>query len=172
MTWKAYAAVSGAGVLATYMGLGRPALAPEHVPAASPAAAAASRPAADIQTEALRLETRLAPSDVRYVEPARDPFRFETRRLRSAAHRSEPQVAAPPAQPVRPEPPLLRLAGIVSSGGDENQQRIAILMTPNGRLEVREGDAVGADYRVTRIDEDAIEVTAPDGSARRLRLRP
>ncbi len=171
MTWKAYAAVSGAGVLATYMGLGRPAIAPEQTRNVAAPAATAARPALDIQTEALRLEQRLQAPDPAYLEPARDPFHFQTRRVTASAARVAAQPVAPPPV-LRPEPPPMRLAGIATTGTEDARQRVAIVVMPQGRLEVREGDPIGADYRVTRIDEDAVELTAPDGTVRRLRLRP
>jgi Tfp pilus assembly protein PilP len=53
-----------------------------------------------------------------------------------------------------------------------SRQRFAILVTAQGVIDVREGDAVGAEYRVARIEDNAIELAAADGTTRRLLLRP
>lgn len=169
MTWKAYAAVSGAGVLATYLGLGRPAIAPERVATEPNAAPVATRPAIDIQREALRLN-RVAP-DHGFQEPGRDPFRFASRPAR-ATRASQLEEAPPPPQVAAPEPPPIRLSGITTRTVEGQRQRTAILITPQGVTEAREGDAVVSGYSVTRIQDDSVELTGPDGVIRRLMLRP
>jgi hypothetical protein len=67
-----------------------------------------------------------------------------------------------------PPPPPIRLSGVATDAG----RRTAYLVTLQGILSVTEGDAVPPDYRVGRIDEDAIELVTGDGTTRRLMLRP
>jgi|SoiMethySBSTD1v2_1073268.scaffolds.fasta_scaffold02164_9 hypothetical protein len=167
MTWKAYAAVSGAGLLATYLFSTPPAVAPERGSSPQNAARPAAAPTvADIQTEALRLQSRIEPEHD-YQQPSRDPFRFNSRKPRTAA--TPPATAPPPPPLAPPEPPPIRLSGIVSrtEGG-----RMAIFILPQGPVEAKEGDPVGFGYTVTRVTEDAVELTGPNGVLRRLQLRP
>ena len=166
MTWKAYAAVSGAGLLATYLASTPPVVAPGHGPAAQDSTSSAAPPMLDVQTEALRLQQRVDP-EREYQQPDRDPFRFASRPARTAHAAS---TAPPLPQVGPPEPPPIRLSGIATAidGGG----RTAFLITPQGVVEAHEGDAVGFDYRVTRITEDSVELAGPNGVLRRLTLRP
>jgi hypothetical protein len=174
MTWKSYAAVSGAGLLATYLFSTPPTGVPARPGVArTPDATRPAPPAFDIAAEAARLRERVPP-DVPYDEPSRNPFRFGARPTSVSPRRAEPSPPPPvltPSAPV-PQPPPIRLSGIATTTVDGTRQRTAILITPGGIQYAREGDAVGADYRVARIDEDAIELTGSDGSSRRLLLRP
>ncbi len=172
MTWKAYAVVSGAGLFATYLFSVPPSVAPRRTaPDAARAITAPATPAVDIQDQASRLQSRVR-QDTSYQEPARNPFRFAARP--AAVRQRSPQLpAVAPPVPVQPvaEPPAIKLSGIATSTVDGNRQRTAILITPAGPVTVREGDAVGAE-RVERIEEDAVDLATPDGSRRRLSLRP
>ena len=80
MTWKAYAAVSGATVLAGWLASSPPANAPTGTtsPARSPRAQDASA-SSDIQAQAERLRTGLQ-VERNYAAPQRNPFRFEQQR--------------------------------------------------------------------------------------------
>ena len=49
-------------------------------------------------------------------------------------------------------------------------ERTAILSSPSGVLLVREGDVVLGDYRVGRIESEAVELVKTDGSTLRLTL--
>jgi hypothetical protein len=170
MTWKVYAAVSGAGLLATYLASAPPAIAPGGGRAPQNAGRPAAAPAvADIQTEALRLQARIKPGQD-YQEPSRDPFRFGSRPTRASRNGAIATAPPPLPQVAPPEPPPIKLSGIVTRTGDAG--RTAILITPQGPVEAKEGDAVGFDYRVTRITEDSVEMTGPNGVLRRLQLRP
>lgn len=175
MTWKSYAAVSGAGLLATYLFSTPPIGVPDRAPARStPVARGTSGPRIDISEEASRLQVRQR-EDVRYDEPSRNPFRFGARHVARPPARVE--EAAPPEPvftppPPLPQPPPIRVSGIATNSVDGTRQRSAILVTPAGVVSVREGDAVGTEYRVTRIDEDAVELTGVDGGIRRIPLRP
>ena len=50
-------------------------------------------------------------------------------------------------------------------------QRTAILTSPADVLFAKQGAQVG-DYTVTRIDETGVDLTAADGTVRRLSLTP
>ena len=65
----------------------------------------------------------------------------------------------PPA-PVRP---TIRLRGIASDTVDGAVQRTAIITSDAGLMLVREGEAAGA-YRVTKIEDESVELAGPDGS--------
>jgi hypothetical protein len=49
-------------------------------------------------------------------------------------------------------------------------ERTAILSSPSGVLLVHEGDPVLGDYRVSRIEAEAVELVKTDGSILRLTL--
>jgi hypothetical protein len=176
MSWKAYAAVSGAGLLATYLFSVPPAVTPDRQ-ASARADAIARRPqpaSVDIQQEAARLQMRVR-EDADYREPSRNPFRFGARPVTRrpvvpSAVPEEPVATPPPSSP--PPPPPIRLSGVATNTVAGARQRSAILVTPAGILTVREGDAVGAEYTVVRIEEDAVELAGADGSTRRITLRP
>jgi hypothetical protein len=174
MTWKSYAIASGAALVATYLGSSPPPSAPGHAPAAVERTATTPppAPAVDIQAEASRLQARVR-GEIEYQEPSRNPFRYGRQARAARAPVPEPEVpdlqevALPPV----PQPPAITVAGIAATVVEGVRQRTAILMTQTGPLEVREGDAVG-DYRVVRIEEDAVELATADGTRRRLSLRP
>jgi hypothetical protein len=176
MTWKSYVAMSGAGLLATYLVSAPPTIAPGRVPAAVPAAATPPPLADDIEEQAARLGSRVR-TEIEYQPPARNPFRFGGRTAaRGPSVAAEPVVASPSTAlpevaPSPPPPPPIRLTGIATSTVEGQRQRSAILLTPAGVVDAREGEMAGA-YRVTRIEEDAVEVVGPDGVPRRLVVRP
>jgi hypothetical protein len=173
MTWKSYALASGATLIATYLASG-PVTQPET---AQPASRASTRTNAanDIEEQAVRLESRLRARSS-YTEPARNPFRFNGRRASSAGNgaglaTAEPPIASPPPPP--PAPPVMKLSGVAADVVDGRTQLTAILSTPQGVLLVKEGDAAGPLYRVTKIEDTAIElVSVADGSTRRLSFKP
>jgi hypothetical protein len=177
MTWKSYAAVSGATVLAGWLASSPPENSP--APAASPARASAPRPQgdADIQVQAQRLQTRLQ-VDRDYAPPQRNLFRFEEGAVlapepveRGTAFEPERDPAAAVVE-AGPPPPAMTLSGIAedqSPTGDV--ARTAVLSGPSGVELVREGDQL-LGYRVARIESDAVElVRVADGTTHRLTLR-
>lgn len=171
MTWKSYALVSGAGLLATY--LASPPLLPQSDTPAAPAASgnATTGPAVDIEEEAARLHARLR-AEAAFRAPARDPFRFAERPVRRTSPRAEApadEAAEPP--PAVPEPPLVVLAGIATDTVDGQPQRTAVLTTASGVLLVRVGEMVGSDYVVRAIDADRVDLeSTADGTIRQVRL--
>ena len=177
MTWKTYAAVSGATVLAGWIASSPPANTP------APAASGQRRPASsaprttagsDIEEQAARLQARLR-QETEYHAPARNPFRFGSREVtRSAApQRTEASAPVEPIVPALPPPPPIKLSGIAEDGPADRVQRTAVLSVPSGVLLVREGDVVLGQYRVAKIEAGAVELTDTSGGPPvRLTLRP
>lgn len=169
VSWKSTAAFSGATLLAGWFGW-------TSTPSAPPGAPRTTRAVprdagSDIQEQAARLGSRLR-ADSHFQAPARNPFRFDAGRPSP----SRPLVASQPAVDVAPlaetpAVPTLVLAGIAEQVVDGVTRRTAILETNDGVALVREGELV-AGYTVTRIDAGAAELTAADGTPRRLILAP
>ena len=170
MSWKSYAAVSGATVLAGW--LASPSNAPDRTaPAARPPAARDVR-SSDIEREAERLQARV-PRDVDYTQPQRNPFRFGVARPNVNRGGDLPDPAPPPvAVPIVAPPPPVTLSGIAEDQQGQQIERTAILSSPSGVLLVREGDPVLGEYRVGRIESEAVELVKSDGTTLRLTLRP
>jgi hypothetical protein len=177
MTWKSYAAVSGATVLAGWLASSPPENSPAT--AALPARPTASRPeaGADIQVQAQRLQTRLQVARD-YAAPQRNLFRFEQGAdlapayvERGTTFEPGPESDAAPID-AAPAPPAISLSGIAedqSPNGDVS--RTAVLSAPSGVELVREGDQL-LGYRVARIESDAVElVRLADGTTRRITLK-
>jgi hypothetical protein len=162
MNWKSTAAVSGVGLLLTWLA-NEPA---RNVPAQARAAArpAAVRGAVDIQEQAERLRSRMPAATADYSSPSRNLFRF----------REKPAPVLPVAAPivvapVAPLPPTVTFSGIASDTIDGREQRTAILKTSSGLVFVHEGEDVAGQFRVGSISEDAVELIRVDGSVLRLR---
>jgi len=164
MNWKSTAAVSGAGLVLTWLANGPPQQGPvtQRPVAVRPAATSA---VSDIQEQAERLRSRMHPASD-YDAPSRNPFRFGAKQLSIApATHVAPEVVAPAA----PLPPAIKLSGIAADVVDDRVERTAILSTPEGLIFAREGDDVGGQFRVRSISEDAVELIQPDGAVLRLR---
>lgn len=174
MTWKSYAAVSGATVLAGWLASAPPANAPAGVqPGSGRAAQSAPDGPSEIELQAMRLQARLRPERA-YAEPARDPFRFAP--ARGSLARPESEAAGPEPSPVpvetAPAAPVVSLSGIAEDRLEGRTERTAILSSPAGVLLVREGDEILGYYRVARIEAEAVElITLADGTPMRLSLR-
>ena len=188
MSWKAYAAVSGATVLAGWVVSAPP---PANVPApgaivpgrsSQPPVAAPS----EIEREAARLGARLR-RETAYTRPVRDPFRFGAGRSLEAPQGADPLgYEAGPAAPVvsgaadavgAAQPaPLVSLAGIaedrIEAPGGPRVERTAVLSAPDDVLLVREGDEVLGLYRVVSIGSDAVDLERADGTMVRLGFQP
>lgn len=175
MSWKSYAVVSGATVLAGWLASTPPSNAPESaVSARRPSAAPRDVPASDIEREAERLQVRVR-REVEYAAPQRNPFRFGAGRADAYRGGDIPAAAPPPPPqptvvlPIAPPPPV-SLSGIAEDQDGQRVERTAILSSPSGVLLVREGDPVLGDYRVSRIEAEAVELVKTDGSMLRLTL--
>ena len=123
-------------------------------PAVSP-----STLADDVQSQAARLQARMAQAPVPERNP-RNPFAF---RISPAPARAAQTVAAatvdePPALSV-PAPPSLTLMGIAEEHVIGGFRRTAVIGGDGDAIfMVAEGDAVGDRYKVTKIGADAVEL--------------
>jgi len=165
MNWKSTLLVSGPALVATWL-FSTPATAPANAPAPAATAAPAAVTTSNIEQEAARLQARLHAA-AEYHAPSRNPFRFSTRAARPAANVRSVETAPPLAPP----PPAVRLDGIATDDAGGAMQRTAILNTGSDVVLAKEGDPAGS-YRVTKIEDDAVELAASDGAVLRLTLRP
>jgi hypothetical protein len=172
MSWKSYAVVSGATVLAGWLASTPPSNTPAATAPAARRPAARDVPASDIEREAERLQVRVQ-REVEYTQPQRNPFRFGAARpnVDRGGDLPVPAPAPPPvAVPVVSPPPPVTLSGIAEDQNGPQVERTAIFSSPAGVLLVREGDLVLGDYRVGRIESEAVELVNSDGTTLRLTL--
>src|SRR5688572_30568144 len=150
MTWKAYTAVSGATLIATYLFSAPPTIAPGRAPARVGNTAVAPSPSINIEEQAARLVARVR-EDTEYHAPSRNPFRFGAARVAAPVVRAPEPVDVPPAvtAPQAPPPLPIRLTGISTITVDGQRQRTAVLITLEGVVTAREGEMVGP-FRVVR----------------------
>jgi hypothetical protein len=171
MTWKSYAAVSGATVLAGWLASSPPSNVPTpgRAAASSPAPRRRAEAATDIEEQAARLQSRMQVARA-YTEPQRNPFRFAERQSAAPNPReSAPVVEAQPPTDLVPAGPRVSVAGIAEEQLDGRVERTAILSSPMGVLLVHEGDTVLDDYRVGRIEAESVElVRLSDGTSTQL----
>jgi hypothetical protein len=170
MTWKSTLFLSGASVLAAWLGVSS---APGTTPAATqppPRSAPPPAPAADIQQQAARLQLRLqATSD--YQAPTRNPFEFgETPAARSPRVISPSSAPPVPPVPVAPAAPAFTLAGIGASDTAGTMAYTAVLSTPAGVVLARVGETIDGGWHVDEIDDAGMTLTPPDGRTLRLSL--
>jgi hypothetical protein len=175
VTWKSYAVMSGATVLAGWLASTPPSNAPESATSARRTPAAPRDvPPSDIEHEAERLQARVG-REVEYSQPQRNPFRFGAGKA-DADRGGDIPYTAPPPQPAvvvpvaPPLPPPVTLSGIAEDQNGQRVERTAILSSPSGVMLVHEGDPVLGDYRVARIESEAVELVKSDGSTLRLTL--
>jgi len=173
MTWKSYAAASGATVLAGWLASTPPVAVVENRPAAqSRASRATTSPSSDIVEQASRLQARIR-RETAYVRPERNPFQFEaTRRaVEPAVTVAEPALSSEPSAPVANVAPPVTLAGVAEDSLQTGVERTAILSSASGVLLVRVGDEVLGQYRVAAVEEGAVDLLRlADGSILRLSL--
>jgi hypothetical protein len=171
MTWKSYAVVSGAGVLSMWFATSHPSPMPgNRTPAQPRAAAGAAAAAPDIEEQAARLQARLQ-QEAYYRAPSRNLFRFAERPVPPPLVLPIPEVEAPQIAPAPPPLPL-KLAGIASDQGAAGLVHTAILSTPAGVVFARAGDEVLGQFRVVKVEDNAVElVKISDGVVVRLSLR-
>jgi hypothetical protein len=114
-----------------------------------------------------RLEGRSGDSQ----SPARNLFRFESRRSAAPPARPVPAIAQAPTGPPPelgppPPPPIpLRFIGYLDQPGDV--PRIAVLSDGRGNVfNGKEGDIIEGRYRVLRIGTDSADLVYVDGRGR------
>ena len=124
---------------------------------------------AELAAELGRLRDRLRPTAMPR-QPGRNLFRF--------------QAAPAPVAPVAPPPPPvetpvaapvvapMRLVGLAEDPGPDGPVRVAFISAGGQLFNVKEGETVLEQYRVTKITADVVElVDVNDGTIRRLALR-
>lgn len=171
MTWRSYALVSGAGVLATWFASAPPAavIAPSATGATTGASGAPAVVAGDIEQQARRLRARLR-QDHSGPEPSRNLFRFGARPAAGVSARPVTPIAPPPVIPLPPPFPFT-LAGIAADVDGTVGSHRAILSSPGGVIIAAVGESAG-EFRVNRVDEVSVELAASDGAVTTLRLSP
>ncbi len=114
--------------------------------------------ASEVQAQAVRLRERMAQAPAPDSNP-RNPFAFGAApRPRAAAAVHAAVVDEGPAVPVVPTPSLT-LMGIAEESLPLGVRRTAVIGGDADTLYlVKEGDAVGERYKVTRIGADAVEL--------------
>jgi hypothetical protein len=171
MTWKSYAAASGATVFAGWLASTPPVSVAENraaAPARSPGAVSSA--SSDIEEQASRLQARIR-REAAYVRPQRNPFEFEAARPSAAAVPEQVELSQKVSEPVAASPPTVTLAGVAEDRLQQGIERTAILSTQAGVLLVRVGDEVLGQYRVSIVEEEAVVlVSLADGSTLRLSL--
>lgn len=175
MTWKAYATASGVTVLAGWLASAPPSNTPDAgAPGPSQTTPQQATSRTGIEREATRLEARVR-REVAYAQPRRNPFRFGAGgpTVGSGIDVAEASPAAETFVPAVPPPPPVSLAGIAEDQVEERLERTAILSSPDGVLLVREGEDVLGQYRVSKIESEAVElVRLADGATLRLDFSP
>jgi len=126
---------------------------------------------AALEADIARLHDRLRPTASPRL--GRDLFQFAAVRppITTQAAPTEPQ---PTSIPALPPPPRLTLIGVAQDGADSGMFRTAIISTPGQLFLVKEGDEVtsaGVRYRVTKISDDAADLSAADQAPLRLALK-
>jgi hypothetical protein len=128
--------------------------------------------AADVQSQAVRLRTRLAAAPAP-GSPRRNPFMFAMREpaVRTAAAPRTPAVTTP--APAAEPDLIMELVGIAEQKTDAGLKRTAMIGAPGDQLfMVTEGQDVAGRYRVSAVGADAVELSdLITGSTRRLALR-
>ena len=159
--------VWGPTVLGVWLAAPPPASAPQGTAGGPRPPAPRGAVASDSARAAARLQVRVR-REVEYTQPQRNPFRFSAARpeVERGGDISEPAPAplAPPVAIPFVAPPM-KLAGIAEDQKGEQKERTAILSSPSGVLLVHEGDAVPGDYRVGRIESEAVELVKADGTS-------
>jgi len=176
MNWKFTSLLSGAGVVATLLAAGTPNPFPSAARPMRPRGAMpVTTPASDIVQQAARLQLRFHQNGS-YEEPTRDPFRF-TRSERVLESPTYAPMAAAVGAPVESVPavqqaPRVSLAGIATDLVGQVPERTAVISTPFGVALAKVGDDIlTGQYRVSAIQEDAVELVATsDGTTLRLTL--
>jgi hypothetical protein len=172
MTWKSTALLTGATTLAAWLAAPPPA---RTARSSEGGATSKAFVTSAIEAEAARLSARLRPQAA-LSTPERNPFRFESPRVAAPVRRTPeaaPVAAAAEAVASLPEWPAIRLTGVATDVVAGASERTAIFSGPEGVLLVREGETVLNRYRVTRINEEAVDVTRlADGVSRRISLSP
>ena len=132
---------------------------------------ATTRQPETMQVAEVNLE-RLKPGADTFETPKRDPFSFRPKPAPPPppVSKAPPPVTtfvAPQAPPPPPVPPIqLKYIGFAQS---TNGVRVALLSDGNVRpiMTGRQGDVIGGQYRLLRVDANEVEMSYLDGTGRR-----
>jgi hypothetical protein len=171
MTWKSAALITGATALVAWLAAPSTPMGPAS--AAGNAGTTAAPPVTStIETEAARLSARTQPQ-ASAPRPQRNPFEFARSREMTAVAAPRVETTPVPVLPPVPEWPAVRLTGVATDIVADTPQRTAIFSGRDGVFLVREGETVLDRYRVTRIEEEAVEITRLEDAANlRIELTP
>ena len=123
-----------------------------------------------LEAEIARLRDRLRPTASPRL--GRDLFQFAARPR--IAPEAAPVVPPPISSPAPAPLPAFTLIGVAQDAAEGGTVRTAIISTPGQLFLVKEGDDVtsaGARYRVTKIFEDAADLSAADQTILHLALK-
>jgi hypothetical protein len=127
--------------------------------------------ATDVQSQAVRLRTRLAAAPAPQM-PLRNPFMFAAS---PAAVRRVAAPVEPRVESLVPEVPelVLQLAGVAEQNTDAGVKRTAVVTAPGDQFYmVTEGQELAGRYRVSAVGADAVELKdLVTGATRRLALK-
>jgi hypothetical protein len=127
---------------------------------------------AELATEISRLRERLHPA-IEPQQPARNLFRYSSRAAAPPPHVASPApgVSETPAQPAPTAPPL-KLVGIAEDPGPDGPVRTAIISGFGQLFFVKEGDSIGARFRVQHLSGEVAELSdLIDATTYRLALK-
>ena len=132
--------------------------------------AAIDRRGADLAKDIARLHERLRP-DAAPRPQARNLFSFHAGRAVPAPAAAVPRPAPVEAPAALPSTPF-KLVGIAEDPGANGPIRTAFISAEGQLFMAKEGDAITARFKVTKISADVAEITdVTDGSTRRLALK-
>jgi len=130
----------------------------------------------EVQAQTMRLRNRMAIAPTPH-EPFRNPFAFAKRAVPVAPHaaeaaRADDAALALAAQGTPAEPPL-QLIGMAENATPDGVVRTAMIVAGIDDLfMVTQGETIGGRYKVTRVGQDAVELTdLVTGAVRRLALQ-
>jgi len=150
--------------LASAAGVGRPSI--PQPPRLSPDDARLDSIAAGVQSQAVRLRSRMASAPAPGAA-IRNPFAFAAREVTEITMARRIPMATPPVVQAPPEPDLV-LVGLA----EEGSTRTAMLSSGDDLLMATEGQTIVGRYRVSKVDQDAVElVDLSTGATRRLFLK-
>jgi hypothetical protein len=162
--------IAGGGVLATWFAVGPTHSTHQSVPAPTVRSAAIQEGTADeLNAQARKLRDQVGAARLR--PSTRNPFRFGSPRLSTTSKsHAEPAPAA-----IVPEPAIVRpqfsLSGVAARNTPQGPKRTAVI-TGSGQLYVvTEGEMVGGQFTVVRIDPEAVLLRDAAGAEITLTLR-
>ena len=113
---------------------------------------------AELAAEVARLRARLRPTE-EPQQPARNLFQFANRTAAPSAdllREASSPAGAPPAAPA----PSFILVGFAVESAVDGPERTAIVSAFGDVFLVKDGDTLASQYRIVRVEADAVEMTS------------